>query len=337
MKAPAPSPQQLPLAFGNRRARVDHDPDQLAQMVSLAVPLRDLSPRHASTPFIHRGFHVQAAQLGITAAAHSPLQGANHAHDKAVFTLPTMGEKRFQVQGRTHRARAGYSALFLPGDAYSLETSNCSGVMFTLCPQELASVASTMAGPESSLNFAPIRQPLELLETHPQQGKMLSLLRRSLQLIDLAILNGPIVPQQLGLDDKLKRLMALLIYPQLTTANGAPKDHWGKQEHAAFETLLATMQDDLLGDWTLGRMEREAGLSRHQLQHLFESTFGCGAMEWLRHQRLCWARHQLDTSPSIPLSQLALQCGFLDLQAFRQAFENQFQMAPENIHPDLIF
>ncbi|MFM9089409.1 MAG: hypothetical protein ACKOPT_14995, partial [Cyanobium sp.] len=84
-------PAQMPLAFGNRRARVEHDPDQLAQQVSRAVPLRDLSPQNSSIPFVHRSSHVQAGHVGITAAAHSPLHGANYAHDKAVFTLPTLG------------------------------------------------------------------------------------------------------------------------------------------------------------------------------------------------------------------------------------------------------
>jgi AraC-like DNA-binding protein len=248
-----------------------------------------------------------------------------------------VGEKRFLIDGRTHRARAGYSALFLPGAAYSLETTFCSGVMFSLCPKELAAVASTMAGPESGLSFAPINHPLELLESHPRQGKMLALLRRSLQLIDLAILNGPSVPKQLGLDDKLQRLMALLIYPELTASPASAEGNWGQRHSPSFEALLAAIQSDLLGDWTLTRMERQAAFSRLQLQQLFQSAFGCGPLEWLRHQRLCWARHRLDAVPPIRLSELALQCGYLDLHSFRKDFESQFLIAPEIIQPDLRF
>jgi AraC-like DNA-binding protein len=337
MTAPSPFPKPLPLAFGNHRAREDHDPDQLAQLVSRAVPLRDLSPRLSPTPFVHRSVHVQAGSLGITAAAHSPLHGTNHSHNKSVFTLPTLGEKRFLINGRIHRARAGYCALFLPGEAYSLDTSYCSGVMFSLCPQELATVASVMAGPQSGQSFAPIQRPLELLESHPQQGKMLSLLRRSLQLIDLAILNGPSVPKQLGLDDKLQRLIALLIYPQLSATPVSGAGEIGKAELAAFEHLLIAIQQDLLGNWTLTRMGLQAALSRHQLQQLFQSAFSCGPREWLRHQRLCWARHRLDSSDPITLQQLALQCGYLDETSFRKDFESQFLLAPESIQPNLCF
>jgi AraC-like DNA-binding protein len=337
MTHPPQSPLQLPLAFGNERARVDHDPDQLAELVSRAVPLRDLSPRHPSKPFVHRAFHVQAATLGITAAAHSPLHGANFAGSKAVFTLPTAGEKRFLIDGQIHRARAGYCALFLPGEAYSLETTACSGVMFSLCPKELAAVASTMAGPECSESFAPINRPIELLENHPQQGRMLALMRRSLQLIDLAILNGPCVPKQLGLDDKLQRLMALLIYPQLSSPPVSGQISLDKRHTDSFEALLEEMRKDLHGDWTLTRMERQAALSRLELHQLFQSAFGCGPMEWLRHQRLCWARLQLEDKPSVSVNVLAFQCGYHDLKLFRRDFENLFLTTPESFQPNTDF
>lgn len=334
---PPKPPLQLPLAFGNQRARVDHDPDQLADLVSRAVPLRDLSPRHPSKPFVHRAFHVQADTLGITAAAHSPLHGANFSGSKAVFTLPIAGEKRFLIDGRTHRARAGYCALFLPGEAYSLETTVCSGTMFSLCPKELAAVASSMAGPESGQSFAPIDRPIELLENHPQQGKMLALMRRSLQLIDLAILNGLCVPKQLGLDDKLQRLLALLVYPQLTSSPVSGQIRLGKRQCDSFEALLEEMRKDLHGDWTLTRMERQAGLSRLELQQLFQSTFGCGPMEWLRHQRLCWARLRLEDTPSLSPHALAVQCGYHDPKRFRRDFENLFLMTPECFQPNSEF
>lgn len=339
MKTPPHQSIQLPLAFGNRRALPNHDPDHLAQLVSQAVPLRDLSPRQSPAPFVHWSVHVQAADLGITAAAHSPLQGSNHAHSKAVFTLPTMGEKRFLINGRTHRARAGHCALFLPGEAYTLETTHCSGVMFSLCPKELAALATTMAGgQESQLCSTPIHHPVEFLESHPQQGKILSLLRRSLQLIDSATLHGPSLPRQLGLDDKLQRLIALLLYPQLI---GPPASEAGrrigKRELDSFEDLLVAVQGDLLGHWTLTRMERQAGLSHGQLQQLFQHSFSCGPLEWLRHRRLCWARQRLDASDPISLAELAPQCGYSDPQSFRRDFEAQFLLDPERIHPDLSF
>lgn len=329
---------QLPLAFGNGRARLDRDPDHLAMVVSRAVPLRCLAPRRSIKQFVHWSAHVQAGPLGITAAAHSPLHGANHAHAKAVFTLPTMGEKRFLIQGRTHRARAGYSALFLPGEAYCLDTTTCSGVMFMLCPHELAALAATMAGgPRSSLRFAPIQQPLELLESQPQQGKILALLRRSLQLIDLAMLNGPMLPRQLGLDDKLQRLMALLLYPQLTASSAAGALQIGKPEQQSFRDLVDEMQQDPLVAWSLTRMETKAGLSHDQLLQLFHQTFSCGPLDWLRLQRLCWARQRLDAGEPISLGQLALQCGYVDLRSFQHDFEHQFQMAPELIQSPLTF
>lgn len=330
MSPVSPSSLELTLAFGNRRAKVEHDPDRLAQQLRRAVPLRDLSPCRSSDHFLHRSAHVQASGLGITAAAHSPLHGANHAHNRAVFTLPTLGEKRFQIEGRSYRARAGHGALFLPGEPYTLETTTCSGVMFTICPRQLAAVAFAMAGPDAR-PFQPSERPLQFLESHPQQGKILSLMRRSLQLIDMGLLHSPTVLGQLGLEDKLQRLMALLIYPHLASHPALPRPGLGKREQTSFEALVEAIQQDPMGDWTLTRMERLACLSRLQLQHQFRVVFDSRPLQWLRHQRLCWARLQLDSSEPIALESMALRCGYKDLASFCRHFEEQFQIAPEDL------
>ncbi len=322
----------LPLAFGHRHARVDHDPDHLAQAIARAVPLRDLSPRGGHRPFVHRAFSVRAAELEITAAAHSPLHGSNHAQAKAIFTLTMIGEKRFLIDGHRHRVRAGHNALMLPGEAFSLETSVCSGVMFSLCPRALASAATTMAGgPERSQPFAPLQRPLELLESHPPQGNLLALLRRTLGLIDSRSGDTPVLPRQMGLDDKILRLIALLIHPQLLLPSPAEDGTFGRRALASFADLISAMRDDLPASWTLTRMEGQSQLSHFRLRQLFRLQFGCTPLAWLRLQRLCWARQRLDDDEGVSLAHLASQCGFSDRAAFLQAFADHFHLRAETV------
>jgi AraC-like DNA-binding protein len=334
MSPPRPLPSLLPLAFGDGHAQVNHDPDALALHVRRAVPLRELTPLPSSSPFVHRTVHVRASQLVITAAAHSPLRGANHAQAKGVFTLPILGEKRFRIAGRHYVARAGHSALYLPGEAYSLETTITSGVMFSLCPLNLAAVGNAMAGPCAAIRCVPLDRPVRLLESHPRQGNLLALLRHSLRLIDLVSRSGPTLPQHLGLDDKVVRLIALLLYPQLMDSE-RDAGLGGSQEANAFAALLHALQHDIHGEWTLTRMERQSGLSRLSMRQHFQAHFGCAPLEWLRHQRLCWARQQLDGPTALSLSQLALRCGYADPTAFRIAFENQFHLPPESFGVEL--
>jgi AraC-like DNA-binding protein len=248
-----------------------------------------------------------------------------------VFTLPILGEKRFTVAGRPYRARAGYSALYLPGEAYSLETTTCSGVMFSVCPMDLAAVGNAMAGPRGDDPCLPLERPVQLLESHPQQGNLLAMLRHSLRLIDLVSRSGPTLPGHLGLDDKVLRLLALLLYPQLTASPADAAPTGGSDEAHAFDDLLDALRHDLHGVWTLTRMERQSALSRLSLRRLFQAHFGCGPLEWLRHQRLCWARQLLDGPLPFPMPELALRCGYADLAEFRGAFEHQFHLAPESL------
>lgn len=323
----------LPLAFGTRLARLDHDPDALARLIGRSVPLRDLSPLGSRQTFVHKAANVRAGQLEITAAAHAPLYGAKHAQDKIVFTLPILGEKRFLIEGRAWRTRAGHNALVLPGADCTVETSITSGVVFSVCPRELVAAASGMAGPDSALRFAPLQRPLELLESQPQQGHLLTMLRRSLRLIDLVSTNNTRLPWQLGLDDKLLRLLALLVYPELLGMGAAEPERFEARQTSAFEALLASIRADLLAGWSLSRMEQEAALSRVQLRRLFLASFGCGPLDWLRLQRLCWARQRLEEPVPPPLPQLALQCGYSELAMFRTAFDNAFQFQPEQLLP----
>ena len=88
----------------------------------------------------------------------------------------------------------------------------------------------------------------------------------------------------------LQRLMALLIYPQLMACPGGTSSSLATHERVALDDLVAAIRADLPGPWNLTRMERHAGLSRPQLQRLFQISFHCTPLEWLRHQRLCWAR-----------------------------------------------
>ncbi len=319
-----------PLAFGHRLARMERDPDALAEQIARAVPLRELAPLDAMQPFTHRAFGVRAGQLEITAAAHSPLRGANHAQDKAIFTLPFVGEKHFQINGRPYSTRAGHNALLLPGEAFTLDTNACSGVIFSVCPKAIAEAATTMAGgPERVPPLAPIQSPVELLELHPPQGNLLTALRRTLRLIDLLDGHPSQLPGRLGLDDKILRLIALLVHPRLLTPDPPVDQPLERREASAFADLISALRGDLQGEWTLSRMERRAGLSRTRLRRHFQAAFGCAPLEWLRVQRLCWAHQRLASEGDLSLPQLALDCGFATLEEFRTAFAERFQLQPD--------
>jgi AraC-like DNA-binding protein len=326
MSSPPPLPR-LPL--GHLQAGLESDPDALAERLGRAVPLRDLAPLEGDRPFAHRSCSVRIDPLEITAASHTPLHGANHAQRKMVFTLPFQGEKRFLINGRPYHARAGHNALLLPGEAYTLETSLCSGVVFSVCPEAVATVAAAMAGPATSLRLLPVQQPVELLERHPPQGNLLSLLRRTLGLIDLIDSPSSHLPARLGLGDKILRLLALLLHPQLLERDPADEEPLDPREASAFADLISALQANLSGKWSLTLMEQRSGLSRGRLQRHFETTFGCSPLEWLRVQRLCWARRRLESEDDLSLLPLARDCGFANLEEFRAAFASRFQLQPE--------
>jgi hypothetical protein len=140
--------EQLPLAFLDGVTPLGRDLQGLAAALGRAVPISHLAALHPQRPFVQRSVAVRSGDLVISAVAHSGIYGENLVQEKAVFSMPFFGEKRFRVGGQTFLTRAGQDSIFLPVEPFSVETTAFSGVAFCVNPWRLARVADTMAGPE---------------------------------------------------------------------------------------------------------------------------------------------------------------------------------------------
>ena len=74
-------------------------------------------------------------------------------------------------------------------------------------------------------------------------------------------------------------------------------------------------------------MASEAGLSISQLQREFVRHFGITPTDYVREVRVGMARHLLETS-DLPVSRIALDCGFYDQSHFNRQFKALTGLAP---------
>jgi len=206
------------LAYRSAQARTETDLDRFAAKLSQAIPLIELISPAGGPRFHSRMAQVQSGDLLLSTEVHTPLYGSfGEAPGRASIFFPLLGENVLRIEGETLRARQGESVVFMPGRAYTAETTVCGGVVFSVDPQRLANLAAELAGdPSSSDRFLPaFGNPQQWQQTDPLQRQLLDQMRRALSLIDTVPGNERKLPDYIRLDDLLFRIVTLLIHPEL--------------------------------------------------------------------------------------------------------------------------
>ena len=133
---------QKPLVLGNHEAVVTEDIDQLAEHISLAVPVRDIAPVGPAQTFRNRSSYRIAGDMGLTAATATPTRLWVGESSDCALVLLTQGHARYAIDGHDYLACAGTSGMFLPGMEYQQETSLASGLIYNLSPRGRAGTPS---------------------------------------------------------------------------------------------------------------------------------------------------------------------------------------------------
>jgi len=78
---------------------------------------------------------------------------------------------------------------------------------------------------------------------------------------------------------------------------------------------------------TVKELAAVSGISREHFSRLFLASQGCAPALWLRNQRLAQARALL-ASTAVPISEVAIRCGFSSARHLRNAFRERFGKLP---------
>ena len=131
------------LVLGHHDACINDDPDLLAELISLAVPLQGLDSLAPQGQFRHRTSTRIAGDIGFTATVTTPVTMEVDDHPDCSIVLLNQGCANYRLEGRDYPVTTGESALFLPGMGYHVQSGDrsgglCSGLIYNLSPQLLA-------------------------------------------------------------------------------------------------------------------------------------------------------------------------------------------------------
>jgi transcriptional regulator GlxA family with amidase domain len=142
------------------------------------------------------------------------------------------------------------------------------------------------------------------------------------------LVSGGAINPMLRLDDLIRRLVVMLLVPDLLDAATATPISEPFLHQQLVDWLLAHLDQPI----SLSELEQRSSYSRRALQYAFKQRFGCGPMQWLRQQRLAKARALLEQPGSSGgLARVAQACGYLCQGSFSRDFLARYGERPSQV------
>ena len=306
----------------------------LGKFLPLHVWTWDLGPE--SETFFNQSGIVRLGDLTLLSTWGSSIDGLVEQKSQAQWILPYLaGTNSFKIDAKTYVFRD--SSLYIPAHQLRihLRCTLCSGVIFSFNPETLVPVAAAIAGPAfNSLSFMAVLDQPGILGRRSDESRqhLHDLLMQTLALIDRAMQALGDVNPMMRLDDLIKRLMVMLLVPELFQTGHAPSPYLPASGSFPHGDLVDWAMAHLDQPISLTDLEQRSCYGRRSLQYTFKQHFGCGPMQWLRQQRLDKGMRLLQESRGqLGLSQVAQSCGYLSQSSFSRDFLKRFGQRPSKV------
>jgi AraC-type DNA-binding domain-containing proteins len=324
------------LAFNNHLARVDQDPQALAERLAQHYSVLDFGPcRGHEAGFMHRTSTCKVGDLLLSGGYTTPIWGIiGNREGYGSVNLILSGEANYECDGQNLPANAERPLFFSPGKEYKYTIKDhFNGVAFDIDLQRLKQTAAAIAGIGiSERRFASQLDFSRTIHTGDKRSQQLiAVLRQAFRFLDFEVLRTGGDLDLLNIDDLIYRTLALLLCPNLAQIVQAdPCTRSGREQ--IFEDLLEWLRENLRTPIKLSQLEERSGYSRRNLQLAFQQRFGCGPIQWVRQQRLEQARQDLlNPSADDSVAAIANRFGFSSLAVFSRDFRGRFGIPPSQL------
>jgi AraC-like DNA-binding protein len=284
-------------------------------------------------PFLNRSGCIRLADLTLLSTWGSAIDGEVEQKCEAQLVLPYFaGTNHFHIDGQSYTFRG--SCLFIPAarTRIRLHCTTCSGIIISFPPDSLLPVAHAIAGPGFDglvLRAALERTAILNRRIDPRRDRLQRLLMEALGFVERTMAIGGEVNPILRLDDLIRRLIVLLLLPDLLEMPPLVSPQADPFVHQDLvDWLLAHLEEPI----SLSDMEKRSSYSRRSLQYAFKQRYGCGPMQWLRQQRLAKAKALLEQPTAHrSLGQVAQACGYLSQTSFSRDFLARYGERPSRL------
>ncbi len=239
--------------------------------------------------------------------------GYEHHFHSAVEVIVTLkGEVLITIEEQEYHIREGEVMIIPAGCVHSLQMGEGS---------ERELLLYEMNGVFTLKEFGALRQmmgkPLHLAEGHPCRERVRSIFFEIIQVDRSGAMLRNMHNYALLLE-----IYAILGEEYLTTsATAAERNSLQRQLSGedAFNRALDHLNKNYMDDMTLDSLAAYAGFSRYTLSRMFRQHTGMTFTQYLSKRRVDMAMELL-ASTKLPVTQVALQCGFNSIATFNRVF-----------------
>jgi AraC-like DNA-binding protein len=318
-----------PLAFGEKHALKTSEADKAAKQASEAVTaIRNFTAKRDAEGFISKTANIFLPKLSIYANASSPLKAEMEASNDIYFSVTFYGDCVTWVDSKKFSWRPRDKAIFIGPSGHRLgESDYRSFIVAKLDRALLKETALAMCGSNvvaaESLDLTTTR----VVDLNSHGMDISSVFESYCHIFDALKCREEAI-NSINLSDGFYRSVVASLMPHLLIEE-IRNNHSDEFYSDRIEFLISEMRSCLHKTLTMTDLERLAGLSRRQLQIMFNKRFGFAPMEWQRRDRLRIARERLlNYRGDLSISEVAEQVGFASASRFSSYYKDIYGELP---------
>lgn len=251
----------------------------------------------------------------------APVKGVRPMVDEACFLYVTQGEWQvYSPQGK-QAVKVNESVVMKCGSYLNeclktIGSTTCEAVAVHLYPELLRSLFDEDLSAHVGTTALPKRPPLKEVARHTLVDKYIESM--------LFYFENPTLVDDTLVRLKLKELIHLLLKTdQGATIQSLYADLFSPQSF----TLKQVVEEYLYADISLEQLAVLAGLSLSSFKRKFKELYQDTPANYIRTQKLSRAAHLLQ-STTLPISDIAYECGFNHPNYFSQVFLKAYRQTP---------
>ncbi len=318
------------LIFGDSNATYSDNIIILASQLSKVVPsLQDMSPLGSKNNFIAKNTSLVINDLKMNAHILSAVKIESKESDDIALMIPIFGNCTTIVEKKKYTWREGSFAYLKPKLAGQSFTDDIrQSVVINLIPQKLLEQMRIMLGIEETEPFyfdfdRPRLIPLfyKNISFQPIFLEFFETIERYYQhMEDL---------EKIKFDILLYRFIVMFLFPEKFFEENLNSTRLDSHSYSTFKLLEQIKDESFVAFMNLSDLERFTKLSTRSLQLIFKKNFGMTPSQFLREQKLKFARNMLlDKDNSMNVTQVALEIGCINFSQFSKYYKEHFGELP---------
>lgn len=261
----------------------------------------------------HATFATLANGVTLMQASFSDHAFERHSHDCFAIATTTQGIQRFRCKGKQYDSRAGDFVLFNPDEDHDGRPGTADGFRYTIwyVPEDVVACSLGTEGDSAPGRY--FSRPHIADRQMAAQFRTLS--------ADLTGMSS----ESLRVDSLMQAFLGTMLgrHGERPRPDAAPSNHVSAATLIRIRDYLRAYYAD---DITVSELAAVAGLSRAHLTRAFSAAYHMPPHVYLNAVRVAQAQARIRLG--MPLTMVALECGFADQSHLTRRFKGSVGVTP---------